>query len=89
MGWKKCGQWMHGHGGHGKQFPMPPCLLLIPLSVAVSAVVGVMLKARQTRALEAMAMAQVLDEMKDQLSEDERKELEARIRLRVFYTCGK
>jgi hypothetical protein len=86
----------HGHGhkpcctlGHG-HMPMPahmrffPFILIIPITMAVSAVIGLLLTCRLVKAMETMAMTKALDDMEDHLSDGERADLELRIRENLF-----
>jgi hypothetical protein len=77
----------HGckHGGH-HGFPGPafPLILLIPLTMVTAAVCSVLLMKRLVAAQEAMVLAKALDDMKDELSDGERADLEIRVREYLF-----
>ncbi len=79
-----------GHAKHGcrpnTHPPFPekflPLILLIPLATLATGIIGVLLVARITRALETIALTG--DELEDQLSDGERADLEIRIREKLF-----
>ncbi|HOF87818.1 MAG TPA: hypothetical protein PLZ36_06895 [Armatimonadota bacterium] len=81
-----------GHAKRGcranAQPPFPekllPFILLIPLATLATGIIGVLLVARITRALETIALTGALDELDDRLSDGERADLELRIREKLF-----
>ena len=76
---------MHMHGGGGpRMFRVFPFILLMPLSIAISSVICVILTMRLTKAVETMAMTKALDEMEGRLSDAERTELESKVRANLF-----
>jgi len=62
----------------------PHGLLIFPVTMVASAVVGVLLTGKILCALETLVLTNVLDEMGDRLSEVEKADLEGRIRERIF-----
>lgn len=77
---------MHRHKQckHGRAMRFFPFILLLPLTIAVTSVVGIVLYKRMVVATETLAMTKALDELEGQLSDGERADLEMRIRENLF-----
>ena len=87
---KRCkemkGMGMHMRMRHIPGYPIIP--FVFPMAAALlSATCALWQMARMARALQVIAMANALNELKDRLTDDEKQELEERMRANLFPPC--